>query len=189
MYREVFQSLNESIKKRNTPDSFLPPVASEKETIHRGYLKTASLPIRYDFKPDGKGGANSGTHAYVFKDKDRSGIVEISFRHAPSMSGHETSSKISYEMVRGDPLEDIDAHRIIIPILKHHLKSHAPDSIQFNNTIPFQDDLIRRMGDSFDEFEKQTKDGVVKIAKRILDPKIGRIVSHIKNKLNNNRSK
>ena len=184
MYREVFQSLNESIKKRNTPDSFVLGVGdNSKEVIHRGYIKDASFPLKYDFMPDGKGHSNSGTHVYSFKDGNRSGVVEISHRYRPNLSGHETLSTVSFEMNQGDSPEDIEIHRMSIPALRHHLKSHGPDIINFGDGIPYVDSLIRRMGSDFETFETKGK----KIVKRKIDPKVKRIVSHIKKKINNKK--
>jgi hypothetical protein len=184
MYREVFQSLNESIKKRNTPDSFILGVGNNsKEVIHRGYIKDASFPLKYDFMPDGKGHSNSGTHVYSFKDGNRSGVVEISHRYRPNLSGHETLSTVSFEMNQGNSPEDIEVHRMIMPALRHHLKSHGPDIINFGDGVPYVDSLIRRMGSDFETFETKGK----KIIKRKIDPKVKRIVSHIKKKINNKK--
>ena len=51
MFNELFQSINESIKKRNNPDDFLPSASSHGDVIHRGYLRNAAFPIRYSFIP------------------------------------------------------------------------------------------------------------------------------------------
>jgi hypothetical protein len=83
-------------------------------------------------------------------------------------------------MNQGDSPEDIEVHRMIIPALRHHLKSHGPDIINFGDGIPYVDSLIRRMGSDFETFETKGK----KIVKRKIDPKVKRIVSHIKKKIN-----
>ena len=87
MFNELFQSLHESIKKRNTPDSFIPSDIISSDVIHRGYIKDATFPLKYDFVPDGKGHSNSGSHVYSFRDNNLSGVIEINHRYNPSMSG------------------------------------------------------------------------------------------------------
>ena len=190
MYNDVFKSLHESVKRRNTPDSFLPlEEKSEKPTIHRGYLKTGAVPIRYDFIPDGKQYANSGSHVYSFRDKNNSGSVSISHTHSQLMSGHETRSVFTFEPSGKEPAEDIDIHRMLIPIMQHHMKSHGPDILTFTNTVKFSDDLIKRLGPTFEMSKKSTKNGRVTIAKRIIDPKITRVISQIKKTLNKKKEK
>lgn len=183
MYREVFQSLNESIKKRNTPDSFLPKQVGGKDVIHRGYIKDATFPLKYDFIPDGKGHANSGTHVYSFNDSNKSGVIEIKHNYRPNLSGHETVSRISFEMNQGESPEDIQVHRMLLPVLKHHVKSHGPDIIRFGDNVPFVDTLIRKLGSDFESFETKSN----KMVKRKIDPKVSRIISNIKKRINNNK--
>jgi hypothetical protein len=188
MYREVFQSLNESIKRRNSPDSYLPPKGTMRDVIHRGYIKDATFPLRYDFIPDGKGTSNSGVHAYYFNNEGTRGVIEIKHRYAPKTTGHETSSKISFEMIDGKPLDSIDLHRMIVPALMHHNRSHTPDIIEFDKSISDSaEDLISRLGDKFEPGETIRMGETVRFVKRKLDPKISRVISHIKSKLNNNK--
>lgn len=181
MYREVFQSLNESIRKRNSPEAFLPPKGERRDVIHRGYIKDATFPLRYDFIPDGKGSSNSGIHAYYFNDGSRKGVIQIQHRYAPLISGHETKSKLSFEMFEGKPLDPIDIHRMIVPALMHHNKSHIPDIIEFDDSVKeSMDDLIFRLGDTFEIGNRKSG----KIVRRKLDPKISRVITHINKKLN-----
>ena len=185
MYNDVFKSLHESVKRRNTPDSFLPlEKKSKKPTIHRGYLKTGAVPIRYDFIPDGEQYANSGSHVYSFRDKNNSGTINIVHTYSPLLSGHETRSTLTFEPNGTEPSDDIAIHRMVIPILQHHMKSHAPDVINFTKSVKFSDDLIRRLGSGFDLFKTKTKNGKISIAKKIIDPKTSRVISHIRNHIN-----
>ena len=182
IYREVFQSLHESVKKRYSPETFLPPKSNGREVIHRGYIKDATFPLRYDFIPDGKGTSNSGVHAYYFNDGGRRGVIQIEHRYSPLVSGHETKSKLSFEIFDGGSLEPIDIHRMLVPALTHHNRSHKPDIIEFDESVKDSaDDLISRLGDVFELGERKNK----KIIRRKLDPKISRVVSHIRKKLNN----
>lgn len=183
MYDKVFQSLNEQVKKRNTPESFLPPENKRKDVIHRGYLRNSTFPIRYDFIPDGNA-QNTGTHAYYFADGNNRGVVTVNHRISPKDSGHETESLISYEMISGKKPEDIDLHRIILPVVSHHSKSHDPDIINLHNSIKFSDDLTRRLGTNYISSTTKTNNTVLK---KKLDPKISRVLTHIKNKLNNRK--
>lgn len=183
MINEIFQSVNESIKRRNNPEDFLPKNSIDKEIIHRGYIKNAQFPIRYSFIPDGKGNVNSGLHIYNFKDKNINGVVEISHKYSPSMSGHETKSHIQFEYLGSDKLDSIDLHRMVLPIINHHVKSHNPDVFSFSKSIKNADDIVRRLGSSY----ISTKGEHSTIAKKIIDPKTDRILKHIKKKLNTNK--
>jgi hypothetical protein len=181
MYNDVFKSLNESIKRRNTPSDYIPvDVKNIKDVIHRGYLKKSLYPIRYDMIPDGKT-QNSGTHIYNFKNGNSKGFLTIDHSYSPSMSGHETKSKIDLEL-EGIPDEDqIQVFRsFILPSLFHHLDSHRPDVINFSKTIPHLDDIARRINSSFDISDNENNI----VAKRKIDPKISRILSHINKTIN-----
>lgn len=185
MYREVFQSLNESIKRRNSPDAYIPPKGGMRDVIHRGYIKDATFPLRYDFIPDGKGSSNSGTHAYYFNDGGSRGVVEIKHRYSPTMDGRETKSILSFEMIDGKPLDSIDIHRMIAPALMHHNRSHAPDVIEFDHSVSDSvDDLISRLGSAFEPGEVSRNGKSTKVAKRKIEPKVSRIISHIRERLN-----
>lgn len=185
MFDELFQSLHESIKRRNTPDSFIPSDIISKDVIHRGYIKDASFPLKYDFIPDGKGHSNSGSHVYSFRDGENSGLIEIKHIHKPNLSGHETVSTISFEMNQGKSPEEIEIHRMILPALNHHVRSHGPDIIKFEESIPFIDTLIRKLGSNFESFETKGN----KIVKRKIDPRTQRIIGHIKTKINKIKEK
>lgn len=189
MIEQVFQSLHESIKRRNTPDSYIPKSPEARDVIHRGYVKSASFPLRYDFIPDNKGNSNSGRHIYSFADKGINGIIEILHKDKTLNSGHETNSTVSFELTNGNSLKDIDVHRILIPAMNHHLRSHSPDIIKFSDGIPFPNDLSRRLGSGFESFEKKTENGSTFISKKKLDPKISRVITHIRNKINNKKEK
>ena len=105
MYNDVFKSLNESIKKRNSPADFLPVDEKDlKDVIHRGYLKKSAYPIKWDIVPDGKT-KNSGKHIYSFRSGGASGILEIEHKYAPQNSGHETRSRVHFEL-NGKPRKD-----------------------------------------------------------------------------------
>ena len=169
MINEIFNSIHESIKRRNTPDSFIPSDLISKDIIHRGYIKDASFPLKYDFIPDGKGHSNSGSHVYSFRDGDRSGIIEINHRYKPNLSGHETISNISFEMNNGKSPEEIEIHRMILPALQHHIV----------------ETLIRKLGSNFESFETKGN----QIVKRKIDPRTQRIIGHIRSKINKNKEK
>jgi hypothetical protein len=179
MIRDVFNSLNESIKKRYNPENFIN--SSEKnDIVHRGYLKNAEYPIRYSFMSDGKKYSNSGTHIYHWRNGNVSGVVEISHKYSPNMSGHETISYVTYENMGSGKLDSYDLHRMLVPIFTHHVKSHNPDVISFAKNIGSAADLIRRTEMPF--VTSKTKNGF--LAKKQVDPKTKRVLSHIKNKLN-----
>lgn len=184
MFDEIFQSLHESIKRRNTPDSYIPKEIESRDVIHRGYIKNSPFSLRYDFVPDNKNYSHSGKHIYSFADNGNNGIIEISHSYKPTNSGHETNSTVSFEELNGKSLEDIQIHRILIPALNHHLKSHGPDIVKFGDGIPYPEDLSRRLGSEFESFEKKTQNGSTFISKKKLDPKISRVISHIRNKIN-----
>ena len=183
MFKDVFQTINESIKKRNNPEDFFPKTNSGKDIIHRGYLSTAKYPIQYSFMPNDGNNLNSGSHIYHFKDGDLGGVVEISHKFNPSMSGHETKSHVKFEYIGKDKLEPIDLHRIVIPIINHHVKSHDPDTIIFDKSIRYADDIIRRIGSQYIVSKNESS----MIAKKNIDAKTKRIISHIKKKLNKSK--
>jgi hypothetical protein len=176
----VFNSLNESIKKRYNPDDFIPKKSSEKDIIHRGYIKNARYPIKYSFIPNNKT-PNSGSHIYSFNTGGISGVVEINHRYSPSMNGHETKSHVQFEYTgNNEKFESIDLHRMILPIITHHVESHDPDIISFGKSIKNVDDIIRRI----DSNMVVTKGENSTVAKKSIDPKTKRVLSHIRKKLN-----
>jgi hypothetical protein len=186
MFNELFQSLHEAVKKRNTPDNYVIDGKDSEDVIHRGYID-ASFPLRYDFIPDGRGIKNSGIHAYAFDNDGIKGVVEIHHKYSPKESGHETHSRVSFEMTNGRRPKDIQIHRTILPAILHHMKSHSPDIVEFGPSVKFSDDLIRRLGKKFDSYEKTSEEGTTRIAKRKLDQRTSRVVQHIKKRLNRNK--
>jgi len=181
MINEVFKSIHESIKRRNTEDSYIPlSDVPSKDVIHRGYIRKTGIPIRYDMIPDGKHG-NSGKHVYHFKDGNNAGFMEIDHKITPKTSGHETISTVKFEM-EGVPEIPIELYRgVIVPAFIHHYESHEPDIIDFDSSVIHSNDLIRRLGSKFDMSEKEN--GSRRAIKK-LDPKISRILVHIKKTLN-----
>jgi hypothetical protein len=175
MFDEIFKSLNESVKKRNSPSDFLPADRENlKDVIHRGYLRRSAYPIKYDIVPDGKT-KNSGKHIYSFRSGGASGILEIDHSYAPQQSGHETRSKIHFELNGKPPEDDIQIYRsFIIPSVSHHMESSNPDIIDFSDSVMNYDDLIRRFGSNF-EMDKNGK-----TARRKMDQKILRLMSMMK---------
>jgi hypothetical protein len=187
MINEVFNSIHESIKRRYSSDDFMPrlPEEMKSDVIHRGYLRKTQYPIRYDLIPDGKT-KNTGKHVYHFKNDNLTGFIEINHQYAPSMSGHETKSHVKFEVEGMKPEEEIDVYRsFVVPSILHHVRSHNPDVVNFENGVLHTEDLIRRMGSSF-----EANTGSDKItAKRKVDPKFSRIFSHIKKRINIKRGK
>jgi hypothetical protein len=177
MINDVFKSLHESIKKRNSPSDFLPTDKENlKDIIHRGYLKKSAYPIKYDIIPDGKT-KNTGKHIYSFKSGGSSGFLEIDHKYSPQQSGHETRSKVHFELEGKPPEDDIQIYRsFIVPAMMHHMQSHSPDIVDFSDSVIHHDDIIRRIGA---KFESDTKNNSRTIKKKI-DPKILRVISHFK---------
>jgi len=180
MYNDVFQSLHESVKKRNKPEDFLPHDYSGRDVIHRGYLNRSIYPIKYDIIPDGKT-KNTGKHIYNFKSGGASGILEIDHTYQPMKTGHETQSSIHFELEGRPPEDDIQVYRsFIIPAFTHHMESLSPDIIKFMKDFDGADDLIRRLGEKFET--KATNSELIAMKK--MDPKFSRIFSHIMKTLN-----
>lgn len=175
MINEIFQSIHESVKKRNKPEDFLPHDYSGKDVIHRGYLNRSIYPIRYDIIPDGKT-KNTGKHIYNFKSGGASGFLEIDHRYEPMSTGHETRSSVHFELEGKPPEEEIQVYRsFIIPSFLHHIESHEPDVISFSNSVINIDDLIRRLGKKFELDQNNPK-----ITKKVMDPKILRLIKALK---------
>ena len=101
------------------------------------------------------------------------------------MSGQETRSHVNYENSGTENLDAFDLHRMMIPIVKHHVRSHDPDVLSFSKSIKYADDLIRRVGNNY----MMTKNDGKILAKKNIDPKMKRVISHIKKKLNNSKEK
>lgn len=186
MINEVFQSLHEAVKRRNTPDSFIPGKSDSKDVIHRGYLTKTGVPIKYDFIPDGKF-ANSGTHVYNFKDRTTRALLTVNHRiKDPDKKGYETSSEISFEMM-GDAPKDhpVNLYRtFILPAFRHHMDTHRPEIITVNPGIEFAEDMVRRMGNSYEISQTKTPLGISFTGTKKLDSKIQRILASVKKSLN-----
>lgn len=177
MVNEVFQSLHESVKRRNKAEDFLPNPSHVGKVIHRGYLNRSIYPIKYDIIPDGKT-KNTGKHIYNFKSGGASGFLEIDHKYSPMETGHETKSSVHFELEGTPPEEEIQVYRsFIVPSFLHHIESHKPDIVLFNDSVINMDDLIRRLGKGF-----ETDPSNSMVARRIMDPKILRLINHFKTK-------
>ena len=181
MINEIFQSLHESVKKRNKPEDFLPlDDASKKDVIHRGYLTKTIYPIKYDMMPTGRT-RNTGKHIYHFRSGGASGFLEIDHDYEPSTTGHETQSVVNFELEGKPPEDDLQVYRsFIVPSFLHHVNSVSPDIVKFMNTVDGAEDLIRRLGSDFEL--SANSDPIT--AMRKVDPKFSRIYSHIMNSIN-----
>ena len=178
MINEIFQSLHESVKKRNKAEDFLPLKGNKKEVIHRGYIRKTGIPIKYDMIPDGSY-PNSGKHVYFLKDKNKNAIIEIDHQiHEPTSEGRESKSFVRFHS-SGIPKEDmINVYRsFIVPSILHHENSHKPDKITLDNTVINSDDIIRRLGKHFETTDNKT-------AKRKIDIKLARVLKKVKKNLN-----
>ena len=190
MIEKLVQSLHESVKKRNTPDSYVIDKQSDSEIIHRGYIKDAAFPLKYDFLPKSKGKSkNEGIHVYYFKAKSGTGIVEIDHRiNANPTSGHETTSTISLELNAVEP--DINLRRTLLPAVQHHMRSHDPDVLKIKKGFKFTKDLIERIDPEGKIFDVTKTDfGTVLKKKAPIDEKSKRIIRHIKKKISINKNK
>lgn len=189
MINEIFQSLHEAVKKRNTPDSFIPAKGDSKDVIHRGYLTKTGVPIKYDFIPDGTF-ANSGTHVYNFKDRTTRALLSVIHKvKEPDRNGYETSSSISFEMMGEEPKDHpVNLYRnFVLPAFKHHIETHKPEIVTVNPGTQFAEDMMRRLGSNYDISTKKTSEGVAFVGNKKLDSKIQRILSNIRKSLNRNK--
>lgn len=190
MIKKVFNSIHESVKKRNTPDNFIIDGPSDVNVIHRGYIKNSFYPLKYDFVPRDEGKSkNEGEHVYSFSKEKTKGVVSINHRVNKNIeSGHETTSTVSFQL---DDIESgIDIARTLIPAIVHHIKSHDPDIIKIEKGFKFSKKLMSRIDPKKDKFDiKKTKTGIVIKKKQPIDEKSKRIISHIQKKLNNNNTK
>lgn len=191
MIEDIFKTLHEAVKKRNTPDSFIPAkTPNSRDVIHRGYLRKTDIPIKYDFVPNGKL-TNSGIHVYNFKNKGVRAILSITHDvKPPSKTGHETTSRVSFEMM-GEPATEhpIQMYRdFILPAFNHHVQSHRPEIVILEPDFHYAEDMLRRLGSDYDTRQKTTKEGNIFIGTKKLDSKIKRIISSVKKSLNNNNT-
>jgi len=179
MINEIFQSIHESVKKRNKPEDFLPNDYSGRDVIHRGYLNRSIYPIKYDIIPDGKT-KNTGKHIYNFKSGGAFGVLEIDHKYQPMKTGHETKSLVHFELEGRPPEDVIQVYRsFVVPSFLHHLDSHRPDIISFSDSVINIDDLIRRAGTKF-ELDPSSSSMI----RRLIDPKILRLIKHFKGESN-----
>jgi hypothetical protein len=65
------------------------------------------------------------------------------------------------------------------------VKSHDPDVITFGKGIRYADDVVRRLNSPY--LTSKSKDKFT--AKKNIDPKMKRVISHIKKKLNKDKEK
>jgi hypothetical protein len=190
MINEVFKSLHESVKKRNTPEAHVLSSPKDVNVIHRGYIRNSAYPIKYDFVPTEKGKSkNEGTHVYRFSNKSNIGLIEINHKlNASQDSGHETTSTILSEL--GDFERDINLERTVVPAVVHHIKSHDPDIIKLKKGFAYTKDLLERI-DPDDKIYVKTKTEFGTTLKKAtpINDKAKRIISHIKSKLRLNNNK
>jgi hypothetical protein len=188
MYNDVFQSLHESVKKRNTPDAFLVDSPDSIDVIHRGYIKDAAFPIKYDFIPKNKKtrSKNEGSHIYSFANEGMNGVVEINHRTNSNIeSGHETTSTFSME-TPGFP-SDVFLRRTILPAVMHHIDSHQPDILKFEKGFKFIPDLLERIDPKGKKFTVTYGENNTTIKRSSpIDDKTKRIIDHIKKKISIN---
>lgn len=190
MIDKLFQSLHESVKKRNTPDSYVIEDPKDVDVIHRGYIKNAAMPLKYDFIPKENGKSrNEGDHVYKFGSTTKGGVVHIDHRvNKNQESGHETTSTFASEIL--NLKTDIDLRRTIIPAVLHHIKSHDPDILKFKSGFKFVTDIIKEIDPDKTKFKlKRTKSGIVFTKNTPVDEKSKRIISHIKSKMSINKNK
>lgn len=184
MIKQLFQSLHESVKKRNTPDAYVVASSKEDASIHRGYINNSAYTLKYDFLPNEKGTSrNEGKHLYSFADGANKGTVEINHRiNANQDSGHETTSTVlaNHDLFT----DDVSLRRTVIPAVLHHIKSHDPDIVTLKSGFQFTDDLLARLDPESTKYNKQkTKQGIVLKKIMPIDDKSKRIIAHIKKKL------
>lgn len=192
MFNDLFQSLHESVKKRNIPDSYIINEPKDVNVIHRGYITNATVPLKYDYiAKENAASKNEGDHIYKFGSANKGGVVHIIHNlNKNQESGHETTSTINLE-VNGIE-KNIDLMRTIVPAVMHHIKSHSPDIIKFTKEFKFTKDLLDRLDPDGKKYtKKKTKSGTTIQLIQPIDEKSKRIISHIKRKLsiNNNKEK
>lgn len=189
MIEKLVQSLFESVKRRNTSDAYITDAPGD-NLIHRGYIRNATVPIKYEFMPsENQKSKNEGKHIYRFGDKKSLGFVIAKHRvNQNQNTGHETTSTISYSTVGFD--DSLSLQRILIPAVIHHINSHDPDIIKFKNGFKYLKELMTRIdpdGKKFTLTKKET--GVVVKKTTPLDAKARRVIDHIKKSINSKRKK
>ena len=189
MIDKLFQSIHESVKKRNTPDAYVVDAPGD-NLINRGYIRNATLPIKMEFIPgENQNSKNEGKHIYRFGKGKSMGLIIANHKvNKKQDTGHETTSTISNEI---DGFEkNVDLQRILVPAVMHHIHSIDPDIIVFKNGFKYMKELLSRIdpeGKKFTTMDKETGTVLKKTAP--IDAKAQRIVNHIKKSINNNRRK
>jgi len=191
MIKQLFQSLHESVKKRNTPESYIIDEPKDLKVIHRGYITNSSMPLKYDFISKEKGTSkNEGDHVYKFGSTNKGGVIHIIHSVNKNQdSGHETTSVIDSE-INGIDVNNIELMRTVVPAALHHIKSHSPDIIKFKTGFKFVKDLMNRLDPDGEKYtKKKSKNGTIFQLKQPIDDKSKRIISNIKSKLSINKNK
>jgi hypothetical protein len=190
MIEKLVQSLQESIKNRNTSNDYDVTTPKDVAIIHRGYIKNAAFPLKYDFIPkEKKSSKNEGDHVYKFGGSKKGGVVHIEHKvNKNQESGHETTSIIKTEINGMD--RNIDLVRTIIPAVMHHIKSHNPDIIKLDKSFKYRTILLKRLDPEKKKYDiKKNQNGITLKVKTPLDEKSVRIIKHIKTKLTINTNK
>jgi len=190
MIEKLVQSLQESIKNRNTSNDYDVTIPKDVAIIHRGYIKNAAFPLKYDFIPkEKKSSKNEGDHVYKFGGSNKGGVVHIEHRvNKNQESGHETTSIIKTEINGMD--RNVDLVRTIIPAVMHHIKSHNPDIIKLDKSFKYRTILLKRLDPEKKKYDiKKNQNGITLKVKTPLDEKSVRIIKHIKTKLTINTNK
>jgi hypothetical protein len=91
------------------------------------------------------------------------------------------------EMMSGRTPSDRDLFRIVFPAIRHHFSSIEPDIMELSSSIPFGNAAIEQLDGNYEISEKSKKDGSVILAKKILDPRIERIISRVNQKINSSK--
>lgn len=188
MIKKLVQSLQESVKKRNTPEAFVVNTSDDANIIHRGYIKNSTWPIKYDFMPASKQQfKNDGLHLYRFMNSGSMGVVQINHKLNKNIkTGHETISMISAEL--GDFENNVELQRTVLPAILHHLGSHDPDIIELKKGFKYTKDLVSRIDPEGKKFEiSKEKEGTIIKKKSPLGEKAKRIIDNIQSSINKRR--
>jgi hypothetical protein len=187
MIEKLVQSLHESVKKRNTADSYITDSPGD-NVIHRGYIRNATLPIKYEFLPaEEQKSKNEGKHIYRFGSGKSMGVIIVNHKmNKKQDTGHETTSTINYET---DGFENnVDLQRILVPAIMHHFQSLDPDIINFNGGFRYTKELMSRIDPKGEKFTVTKKESGLTLKKsKPLDAKAMRVVNHIKKTINTKR--
>lgn len=183
MIEKLVQSIHESIKKRNLPSAYVLDSTDGSDSIHRGYIKNSTWPIKINFTPSKKQQfKNEGMHVYSFADGKLNGRVEINHRmNGKRDSGHETISIVDHDV--GDFERNVDLQRAIIPAVLHHITSHDPDIIKFKKGFRYTKELLSRLDPEGKKFTVSKSNAGTTLKKTTpIDAKAARIIQHIRKK-------